>query len=100
MSPWFTIALFKPAWLLIKRSAGGTENWVLRDTARDTYNPAILALKPNDATAIETADANKDVDILSNGFKLRGTNSNINTNTHTYVYAAFADSPFKYARAR
>jgi hypothetical protein len=38
------------------------------------------------------------MDIVSNGFKIR-TNS-ADRNTGTFVYAAFAENPFKIARAR
>ena len=40
------------------------------------------------------------VDFLSNGFKIRNNGSFTNTNGNTYVYLAFAESPFKNARAR
>ena len=41
------------------------------------------------------------VDFLSNGFKIRSTVANeLNAPNETYIYAAFAESPFQYARAR
>jgi hypothetical protein len=40
------------------------------------------------------------MDILSNGFKLRVSDTNYNENTGTYIYLAFAEMPFKYANAR
>ena len=33
------------------------------------------------------------IDFLSNGFKLRGTNTNLN-GTRNYLYMAFAEHPF------
>ena len=39
-------------------------------------------------------------DILSNGFKQRGTGVSMNASGGTYVYAAFAEAPFKYVNAR
>ena len=39
-------------------------------------------------------------DFTSNGFKIRQTDSALNQNGATYVYFAFAESPFKNARAR
>ena len=51
-------------------------------------------------TANEELNYNySEIDILSNGFKLRNSNQNINA-ASTYIYAAFAENPFKYARAR
>ena len=47
----------------------------------------------------ELDDSEGQLDILSNGFKLRG-NWNINNVAATYVFAAFAETPFKYANAR
>ena len=40
-----------------------------------------------------------DIDILSNGFKLRTTTTNLGTAVK-FVFMAFADVPFKYANAR
>ena len=39
-------------------------------------------------------------DLLSNGFKIRGTSGEQNTSGNVYLYAAFAEHPFKTARAR
>jgi hypothetical protein len=70
------------------------------DSARDTFNDGSGAywLKPN------TSDAEVDerpIDFLSNGFKLRMTDGgDLNYSSDTYIYAAFAESPFNYARAR
>ena len=41
-----------------------------------------------------------EIDVLSNGFKLRSGNDTQNFNGSTYIYAAFAEHPFKTARAR
>ena len=34
------------------------------------------------------------IDLLSNGFKLRGATAQYNTADETYVYMAFAEAPF------
>jgi len=39
-------------------------------------------------------------DMLSNGFKMRNTNSARNASGGTFIYMAFAEAPFKYANAR
>ena len=87
---------FRPRWILIKRSDAGVENWVMVDTERDTYNITGNYLLPN-STAAEASLP--DLDILSNGFKLRATSFG-NTSTAIYIFAAFAEHPFKTARAR
>ena len=38
------------------------------------------------------------IDFLSNGVKIRNTNSGVNASGDTYIYAAFAEQPFKVAR--
>ena len=90
---------FAPRYLIIKRT-DSTGNWAINDTARDgnetTYgNDASLYVNSNSA---ETTSSSLNVDFLSNGFKLRSNNASYN-GTGTYVYIAFAESPFKYARA-
>ena len=67
------------------------------DTSRSTYNKIDADLYPNTAG---TEGANNGTDILSNGFKLRSTDSGTNFSGATYIYMAFAENPFKYSSAR
>ena len=94
----FVYTGFRPRYVFVK-STSAVGNWVLHDTAREPYNLATTALYPNLSNA-ETTNANQAIDILSNGFKLRGTSGDVNTNGATYIYAAFAENPFKFALAR
>ena len=89
---------FRPKWVMIKRyDASSTDDWQIYDTSRDVYNISTNnKLWPNLSNA-EGVFAG--ADILSNGFKLR-TTSSPNTSSGTYIFAAFAEAPFKYARAR
>jgi hypothetical protein len=89
---------FRPEFVMIKRSSDGTNNWEVRDSARDTYNTADDRLFPN-SSAAEDAN-NEGVDFLANGFKIRNAGSGCNASSATYIYAAFAENPFKYALAR
>jgi hypothetical protein len=82
---------------MIKRT-DTTANWFIFDTARDTYNAAGLELYPNLSNA--EADGRPDLDILSNGIKLRSTATGQNANGGTYIIAAFASNPFKNSLAR
>lgn len=89
-------------WVLIKDTGSG--NWRIYDTARDLYNQATAKLYPNSSTSEngvsgETASTNT-LDVLSNGFKLRTSNSETNFSGNTYIWASFAENPFQYARAR
>ena len=92
----FVFTGFRPRWILIKR-IGAAASWVLHDTERSTYNVSGAELLPNDSGAEYTYTR---LDFLSNGFKARTTEAASNTSGNTYVYAAFAEHPFKTARAR
>ena len=89
---------FRPRFVLIKATSQ-TENWVVYDTARSSYNVLDDQLYPNANTA-ETSGANREIDVYSNGFKIRSNSGQVNSNSATYIYACFAEHPFKTARAR
>lgn len=92
----FVYCGFRPKFIMRKRT-DTTAYWVIYDTSRNPYNAANLDLYPNDASAEATGN---DMDILSNGFKLRSAGSNMNASGGTYIYAAFAENPFKNSLAR
>ena len=79
--------------LLILKANRADEEWIMFDRARDPGNPAVNYLYPSAPDAEATAAA-RQVDLLSNGFKLRGTDSNVNRNDVELIYAAFAGNPF------
>jgi hypothetical protein len=93
----FVYTGFRPRWVLIKTSTLAGWGWVMYDTARNTSNIVNAELYAHSNNQEVTADR---LDILSNGFKLRATSSYLNGSSETYVWAAFAESPFQYARAR
>jgi hypothetical protein len=86
---------FQPKWVLIKASST-TSQWVLWDTARNTYNVTNSILYPN----LSAAEYSFSIDILSNGFKFRESGGAGNDSGVTYIYAAFATCPFKNSLAR
>jgi hypothetical protein len=90
---------FRPRWILIKCSSTNLTNWHLQDTSRSPYNAANNLLFPN-LTNGDYTTAGVEIDILSNGFKIRDTNADYNASGATFVYACFAENPFKYANAR
>jgi len=94
----FVYCGFRPRWVLIKRT-DAIADWVILDTARDSYNMAINYLVPNTSGA-ETAGSSVQLDLLANGFKIRGTWQGMNASGGTYIYAAFAENPFANALAR
>lgn len=91
----FVVTGFRPAFLLIK----GTHSdlWYIYDNKRNTFNVVDKELNPNNSQSEATFTT---VDFLSNGFKIRTSNSSFNYNNYNYIYFAFAESPFKNARAR
>jgi hypothetical protein len=82
---------------MVKRTDTSTFRWVVWDSARDTYNLTTTSLYPNLSDSELTGF---DIDIVSNGFKLRDSENTLNQSNGAYIYAAFAESPFQYARAR
>ncbi len=89
---------FRPRWVIYKRS-DSLATWNILDTARDTRNVANTYLELNTSNA-EISGSTDLIDINSSGFKVRGTGSSTNASGGTYIFAAFAEAPFKYARAR
>jgi hypothetical protein len=94
----FVFCNFRPRWIMFKCSStnNGYTFWEIVDTAR----PNNLAADLYDAEGSYNLGTGLGVDILSNGFKVRGTGSGKNLSSQTYIYAAFAESPLQYARAR
>ena len=93
---------FKPAFVMIKLRAdwqGTSEPWVMYDNKRSPFNRANKKLSTdNDAaensySAVGGAGYN-DIDMLSNGFKLRTNNAATNSSGKVYSYIAFAENPF------
>ena len=89
---------FRPRYVLIKRRDSAAD-WNVRDTARSPYNVVGQALYPN-LGLTEYSGSETYLDILSNGFKLRGNWNSSNATNGIYIYMAFAENPFKYANAR
>jgi hypothetical protein len=85
----FVYTGFKPAFIIVK-SATEARNWRLWDNKRSTYNLTDKILYPDLSNAEATGDS--EIDMLSNGFKLRKTSDN--TSGETYIYMAFAENPF------
>tara|TARA_A100000171_G_C2127083_1_gene144213 strand:+ start:665 stop:1705 length:1041 start_codon:yes stop_codon:yes gene_type:complete len=80
---------FKPAWIMVKRT-DTAKPWMMYDNKRIGYNPDNNQLQANDSVAEATNDF---LDIVSNGFKVRTTDSTMNTSSGSYIYMAFAEAP-------
>jgi hypothetical protein len=92
----FVYTGFRPKFILIKRTDVASHDWWIWDSARNTFNAANSIISPDQA-AVEATGAFQ-MDLLSNGFKLRTANASLNTGT--FIYAAYAENPFKNANAR
>jgi hypothetical protein len=88
----FVYTGFKPAFIMIK-DADNLEQWFIFDNKRNTSNVSKNLLYASDAAAETTSGANQ-IDILSNGFKMRSTNNGTNrSGGEGFTYMAFAEEP-------
>jgi hypothetical protein len=87
----FVYCGFKPAWLMVRSRSSGS-NWNIYDNKRQAaYNPTQSGLNAG-GTNIDGNLYN--FDFLSNGFKLRTSDSQTNYNGWTYIFMAFAEHSF------
>jgi len=84
---------FKPAFVIVKATST-TGYWLMKDNKRaNSFNPSSGNLYPNVGDSEDTNPIGN-VDLLSNGFKLRGTYPAMNGSGQTNIYMAFAENPF------
>jgi hypothetical protein len=98
----FVYTGFRPRFVLFKDSSA-VSTWMIMDSSRNIYNVLDDGLAPNNSNAESTYSNVAQIDFLSNGFKIRATNTNQywgNVSGNTIIYAAFAENPFNIARAR
>ena len=86
----FVYTGFKPAFIMVKQT-NSTGGWIITDTKRSPFNPVDKLLSANLSNAESTFTS---LDILSNGFKQRNTDTGYNGSGSTYIYMAFAEHPF------
>jgi len=82
----------KPALVILKNTAT-SDSWVMFDNKRpNPYNVIGSILQPNTNIA-ETANSAFNIDFVSTGFKIRGTDTAVNGNGNKIIYIAFAEEP-------
>ena len=95
---------FTPRWILAKVASSqlNATSWQIYDTARNPNNAIPTYLFADSANAeSDSAASYFNVDIVSNGFKLRAINTyGMNQSGAVYIYMAFAENPFKNSNAR
>jgi len=89
---------FRPAFVIFKVDAASTQ-WLIFDSTRATSN-LIDDVVLSTTIQVEGFSSGMELDFLSNGFKIRGSNNDISYSGKTHIYMAFAEAPFKYANAR
>ena len=84
----FVYTGFKPSFVMIKQTSGtNLQSWWMIDNKRDTYNVCDENLRANENNA---ASESYDVlDIVSNGFKTRWSDTAVNGSGVSYIYMAF-----------
>ena len=87
----FVYTGFKPAFVIIKGTVVAGD-WCLFDSKRSEFNLTNKLLLPNTSDA-ESTPSTRVIDILSNGFKIRGSSSDVNSSGNSHIYMAFAESP-------
>ena len=85
---------FKPAFVITKKSSS-TGNWVMSDTTRSdvpnaNVNDQVLYSNLSNS---EESSVGLSIDLVSNGFKIRGNGGDRNASGSTYIYMAFAQNP-------
>lgn len=98
----FVYTGFRPRFVMLKDiTTSGNGAWVIFDTTRNPSNVQGLQWLFADSSGAEsTANSFGYFDILSNGFKCRGSGGNINYSGDSYIYACFAENPFQNSLAR
>ena len=88
----FVYCGFRPAWVMIKATAGSGNSWYISDNQRNAYNVVDNRLLANDPRGQSTSVSI--CDFTANGFKIRTNDSGWNTSSSTYIFATFSENPF------
>ena len=99
--PPFIYTGFTPAMVWIK-SISQINRWYVFDNARSPHNENDNPLSQNEATVESSVSTSgyKEIDLLSNGFKIRNDRDQINASGHSYLYCAWATQSTNFTTAR
>ena len=89
----FVYTGLSPSFVLLKETSNAN-NWMIFDNKRSPFNLMDDFISPDISDAESTGNANNRMDMLSSGFKIRGTGSATNRSGSNFIYMAFAESPF------
>ena len=88
----FVYTGFRPAFVMVK-ATDATKSWYILDNKRSTSGSNVV----DDQLLADTSDSEFDgsnIDMLSNGFKFRGSGSGEQGDGTNYIFWAFAEAPF------
>ena len=85
----FVYTGFKPAYVMIKNAADGSDDWQIFDNKRNPHNVTDKILQTN----LANAEGTSALDLLSNGFKIRATSGFFNGSGENIIYMTFAEEP-------
>jgi len=83
---------FKPSWIMMKKTTGSGYHWFIFDNKRDGYNNSNKRFEASSSAVEADTSPAGNIDILSNGFKIRTTDGHI-ADAGEYLYIAFAEAP-------
>ncbi len=84
----FVYTGFAPAYVMIKNTADGSDDWQIFDNKRNPHNVTDKILQTN----LANAEGTSALDLLSNGFKIRATSGFFNGSGENIIYMAFGQS--------
>ena len=81
---------FKPEFIMMKESNNSGQGWCMKTNSSNAIvgNPNDYFLKA-DTTDVENTSTSFQIDMLSNGFKIRTTDGIMNGSSDTFIYMAF-----------
>ncbi len=85
----FINTMMRPSLVLIKYYTGAGQDWYINTNAVNGYNVQDNFLAPNEPAAEVVDNTAMPIDMLSNGFKIRGTGNGVGGNGNGYIYMAW-----------
>ena len=83
---------FKPRWIMFKSATSVVSQWTIYDSVREPFNVGDHIFSYVNLNSADQAFAANDIDILSDGFKIRSdANNEPNNGSGVYSYLAMAD---------
>jgi len=84
---------FEPQWFMVKRTTGGTADWLIYDNMRGAGSKNTVKLQPNTSNAEDTTG--EPISFTATGFQPVQADSEINASGSTYIYIAIRRGPMK-----